>query len=121
MLLLLVACAPHLSGGLDSTSLPVLPSSYVLRGGTVVGVGLADVEIADGKIVAVGDIVGGETVDVTGKWIVPGFIDSHVHLAYLPEGEALAAGGIVGAVDLAAPESFLAEDHAPLKVVAAGR
>jgi len=57
---------------------------------------------------------------VAGRWIVPAFIDSHVHLAYLPEGEALADNGIAGAVDMAAPESFLASPHAPLRVLASG-
>jgi imidazolonepropionase-like amidohydrolase len=99
----------------------VTPARFALAGGTVVGVGPADVEVADGKIVAVGAVSGDAfRVDVTGRWIVPAAIDSHVHLAYLPMVEEMADGGIAGAVDLAAPTSFLASDHGPVQVVAAG-
>lgn len=102
---------------------PALP--FVLRGGTVIGPAGAiveDVEVRAGSIVRVGPGASPSTrvLDVTGRWIVPAFIDSHVHLAYLPEGEALADNGIAGAVDMAAPESFLAESHAPLRVLASG-
>jgi imidazolonepropionase-like amidohydrolase len=116
-MLLLVACASPASS--DSAA----PAAHVvLTGATVVGTGTADVELDAGLILGVGVPVGADvsTIDVSGKWIVPAFIDSHVHLAYLPEGEEMAAGGVAGAVDLAAPTSFLAEDHAPLRVVAAG-
>src|SRR5690349_18736883 len=39
-----------------------------------------DVAIADGKIAGVGAYEGGERIDGSGKWLVPGFIDAHVHL-----------------------------------------
>ncbi|MES2643833.1 MAG: amidohydrolase family protein [Myxococcota bacterium] len=101
----------------------VAPASahFVLAGGTVVGVGRADVEIDQGRIVSVGVAPAGvPTVDVTGAWLTPAVIDSHVHLAYLPEGDAMAQGGVAAVVDLAAPTSWLATDHAPLRVVASG-
>lgn len=40
----------------------------------------ADVAIADEYIVGIGTYEGVETVNCTGKYIVPGFIDSHLHL-----------------------------------------
>lgn len=59
-----------------------------LRGGMTMlpGIGLtrADVYVTDGKIAAIAtadspmDAV--ESVDVTGRWILPGVIDAHVHL-----------------------------------------
>jgi imidazolonepropionase-like amidohydrolase len=107
-----VGCAP-----------PPAPTHFVLTGGTVVGLGRADLEVRDGIIVTAGTFVipdGVATIDVTGAWLAPAAIDSHVHLADLPEGDELARGGVAAAVDLAAPTSFLAEDHAPLRVVAAG-
>lgn len=132
--LLLLACmAPPVSAsdtsGPDSAPAgrvslgPALP--FVLRGGTVLGpegATVADVEVRGGLIVSVGDGASPSTrvIDVTGRWIVPAFIDSHVHLAYLPEGDALADNGIAGAVDMAAPESFLSASHAPLRVLASG-
>lgn len=39
-----------------------------------------DVAIAGGRIAGVGSFEGGERIDGRGKWLVPGFIDAHVHL-----------------------------------------
>src|SRR4051794_19733903 len=39
-----------------------------------------DVALADGRIAGVGAYRGGERIDARGKWLVPGFIDAHVHL-----------------------------------------
>lgn len=100
---------------------PDVASAFVLAGGTVVGFGPADVEIRDGRITAVGAADPAlPRVDVTGKWLAPAFIDSHVHLAFRPDAAGLARGGIAAVVDLAAPAAFLAEDHRPLRVLASG-
>jgi imidazolonepropionase-like amidohydrolase len=58
-----------------------------IPGGTVL--------VADGKITAVGgpDLTpppGVATVDATGKWVLPGFIDAHTHLGAREEGEGWA-------------------------------
>src|SRR6185369_7220317 len=39
---------------------------------------------------------------------------------YLPMAPEMVAGGVVAAVDMAAPESFLGDDHAPIRLLAAG-
>jgi adenine deaminase len=39
-----------------------------------------DVAIAEGRIAGVGSYSGGQRIDGRGKWLVPGFIDAHVHL-----------------------------------------
>jgi adenine deaminase len=39
-----------------------------------------DVAIAEGRIAGVGDYAGGERFDASGRWLVPGFIDAHVHI-----------------------------------------
>lgn len=56
-----------------------------------------DIGIRDGRIAALGVALGdaGEVIDATGKWVLPGGIDSHVHIAQ-PSGE-----GIVMADDFA--------------------
>lgn len=42
-----------------------------------------DVQIDNDKIVGLGnDLTGDEIVDMTGKYILPGFIDTHIHGAY---------------------------------------
>lgn len=58
---------------------------YVLKGGTVVyngGEKKADILIEDGKIkkIASGIKDGGDIIDVSGKHVIPGLIDMHVHL-----------------------------------------
>jgi hypothetical protein len=94
---------------------------FVLRGGRLPGGPEADVEISEGRIVAVGAVESGaEAVDVSGRYLAPAFIDSHVHLAYLPMIPEMVAGGVAAAVDLAAPERFLSEDHRPIVLKASG-
>ena len=49
---------------------------------------LANVLVADGRILSVGPEVppeGVETLDVTGKFVLPGFIDAHTHASQLSE------------------------------------
>src|SRR5262245_22637214 len=62
--------------------------TLLIRNGTVIdGTGtaprVADVSVVDGKIAAVGTALpasGGRTIDATGKFVVPGLIDTHAHL-----------------------------------------
>ena len=61
------------------------PADLVVRGGKVLSVFTrewldADVAIVDGWIAGLGDYEGRDTVDATGRWVVPGFIDAHMHL-----------------------------------------
>jgi imidazolonepropionase-like amidohydrolase len=77
-------------------------AATVLRGATVVGLGITDLTITDGWIVGVGpsDDAG---VDLAGRFLVPAVIDAHVHIVYAPRGPELVRGGVAGAVDWAAP------------------
>ena len=61
------------------------PADLVVRGGTVLSVFTrewleADVAIVDGFIAGVGSYRGREEVDAAGRYVVPGFIDSHMHI-----------------------------------------
>ena len=61
------------------------PADLVVRGGTVLSVFTrewleADVAIADGFVAGVGDYEGHETIDATGRFVVPGFVDAHNHV-----------------------------------------
>jgi dihydropyrimidinase len=63
-----------------------MPFDTIIRGGTVATASdtfTCDVGISDGKIAALGADLGqaGEIVDASGKLVLPGGIDSHVHLA----------------------------------------
>src|SRR3712207_2139365 len=96
-------------------------SGLLFSGGTVVsaeGSYRADVLVEDEKMVAVGtnlDPDGAETVDASGKLIMPGFIDAHTHMD-MPFGgtvtaddwatgtESAAAGGTTMIIDFALQE-----------------
>jgi adenine deaminase len=61
------------------------PADVVVRGGRVLSVFTrewleVDVAIADGWIAGLGEYEGRETVDASGRYVVPGFIDAHMHL-----------------------------------------
>jgi len=61
------------------------PADVVVRGGRVLSVFTrewleTDVAIADGWIAGLGEYEGRETVDASGRYVVPGFIDAHMHL-----------------------------------------
>src|SRR5687768_6089172 len=61
------------------------PADVVVRGGRVFSVFTrewldTDVAIVDGFIAGLGDYEGDETVDASGRYVVPGFIDAHMHL-----------------------------------------
>jgi len=40
----------------------------------------ADVAVVDGYVAGLGDYDGCETLDAAGRWVVPGFVDAHVHV-----------------------------------------
>jgi dihydroorotase len=82
------------------TSLSAADYDLVIRGGRVLdpaqGIDkLLDVAIRGGKIAALGsNLTGRESIDATGKLVVPGLIDIHVHArdAELPPAEFLSTG-----------------------------
>lgn len=88
----------------------------VIRGGTIITASdtfVADVGIRDGKVVQIAaDLRGaGPELDATGKLVVPGAVDAHVHMAPVfgtPKADdfesgtrAAAAGGVTSFVDFA--------------------
>ena len=91
-----------------------------LTGAEIIGYGPVVITIRKGKIEAISKDSAGENTDVIdlqGRYIVPGFIDSHVHLAIGYTPGQLTRGGIVAVVDLAAPLPYLASDYEPLHPV----
>ena len=123
-MLVLVACGARIedsAGVVGETAVPPTPSHYVLDGATVVGLGRQAVEVRDGLIVAVGDDAAADVViQRPDTWLVPAFIDSHVHFAYDDRVAAMLRGGVAGSVDWAAPLSFLEQDQAPMRIVSSG-
>jgi imidazolonepropionase-like amidohydrolase len=80
-------------------------------------------QLGDGSLVLLS--ISGSTIQSvtpgpsTGFVLWPSVVDSHVHLAFYPVGDQLAAHGIGAVVDLAAPEATLGA-AAPLTVIASG-
>jgi adenine deaminase len=61
------------------------PADVVVRGGRVLSVFTrewleVDVAVADGWIAGLGEYDGRDVVDASGRYVVPGFIDAHMHL-----------------------------------------
>src|SRR5439155_440055 len=61
------------------------PADLVVRGGRVLSVFTrewleTDVAVVDGFVAGLGDYEGAEELDASGRYVVPGFIDAHVHL-----------------------------------------
>jgi adenine deaminase len=61
------------------------PADIVVRGGRVLSVFTrewldTDIAIADGWIAGLGEYEGREIVDASGRYVVPGFLDAHMHL-----------------------------------------
>jgi len=61
------------------------PADLVIKNGRIVNVFTGelmngDIAIAEGKFVGIGSYEGKTVVDAKGKYIVPGFIDGHVHI-----------------------------------------
>jgi len=61
------------------------PADLVISGGRVLSVFTrewleCDVAVVDGWIAGLGTYDGRERIDATGRYVVPGFIDAHVHL-----------------------------------------
>src|SRR5262245_38720381 len=90
------SCATLIAGGclalaaLGGLSAQSQPSVVAIRGGTILTVTKGTIQngtvlLRDGKIAAVGTNVsipsGAEVVDAAGKFISPGIIDCHSHIA----------------------------------------
>ncbi|MFN2470614.1 MAG: adenine deaminase [Gaiellaceae bacterium] len=61
------------------------PADLVLRGGRVFSAFTrewleGDLAIADGYVAGLGSYDGAEVLDVSGRWLAPGFVDAHMHL-----------------------------------------
>jgi adenine deaminase len=61
------------------------PAELVVRGGRVFSAFTrewldADVAVVDGYVAGLGEYQGAEVLDATGRYVVPGFVDAHMHL-----------------------------------------
>lgn len=67
----------------------------------------ADIAVADGVIVGVGEYDGVDEVDIKGRFVCPGFIDSHLHLesTLVNPGELILQAGLKGTT------TFIVDPH----------
>jgi len=107
------SCAAE-AGSVEPVADPVVFTNARLAGGAS-----TDLGVRGGVVVPVSSLADAPRVDLQGRFVVPAFIDTHVHVVYLPRGKELVAGGIAGVVDLAAPEARLDQpDGGPTTVFA---
>jgi imidazolonepropionase-like amidohydrolase len=73
-----------------AVTVPPAENDLVIRGGTILTVSHGKIEngsiyVHNGKIVAIGNTVdapaNAKVIDASGKWVMPGIIDSHSHIA----------------------------------------
>ncbi|MCW2924014.1 MAG: Adenine deaminase [Thermoleophilia bacterium] len=94
------------------------PGDLAIVGGSVLSVHTrewldADLLVAEGRVAAVVERAGGapvvaaEVVDATGRWLVPGYIDAHVHI----ESSKLTVDGFAEAVVPRGTTTVVAEPH----------
>ena len=90
-----------------------IPVDLVLKGGSVVNlfsgnIQEADVAIFDGVIVGVGlEYNGKDSVDVSGRYIAPGFIDGHLHI----ESSMLSPSNLAAALLVHGTTAIIADPH----------
>ena len=104
------------AGAADAPAADAAP--WVLVNGRTLGGDALELRVEGGRIVDRGATVsreGARVADAAGGVVLPGFVDSHVHLAYLPAGAELARRGVAAAIDLAAPLDQVGRDE-PLTV-----
>lgn len=66
-----------------------------------------NVAVADGIILGVGDYSGEEEIDLTGKYLCPGFIDSHLHL----ESTLVTPGELIRQAACCGTTTFIVDPH----------
>jgi imidazolonepropionase-like amidohydrolase len=110
VLVLLLGC------GREASDVRRPDAAYIIDGALDVDGNAVRLGVSDGGFVDATSLPEGtRVVDLTGSFVVPAFIDSHVHLAYYSVAADLPKGGIAGAVDFAAPLAAL--EAPPIGVV----
>jgi imidazolonepropionase-like amidohydrolase len=118
LLVLFVSCARDAHDAENAA--PVSPA-FIVDGALDVDGNAVRLGVSNGAFVDAATLPPStRVVDLAGKFVVPAFIDSHVHLAYYPVAADLPKGGIAGAVDFAAPLTALASPPTELEVRWAG-
>jgi imidazolonepropionase-like amidohydrolase len=90
----LVALVPALAAGQNPATLVIANARVVnVRTGQVTGA--TTVVVRDGKIASVGsDAASGTTVDARGRFLIPGLIDAHTHVADLQAARRALESGV---------------------------
>lgn len=114
------------AGGPGATPAPGAAGPLALSGLRLLGGDGAPVAVTvQGRLIAeVGEAApdGVEVRDLGGGWVVPGFIDSHVHMQFA-DPAAVLGGGVTTVRDLGGPPSAAQalRGQGPLRVLIAGR
>jgi dihydroorotase-like cyclic amidohydrolase len=99
-----------------------------IRGGRVFDAGVADIGVADGRIAQIGgEFEAATNVDASGKLVLPGGVDAHVHLSS-PPGEAHgprwvddfrsgSAAALAGGITTVGNMTFGADAESPLQAL----
>jgi len=99
-----------------------------IRGGTLVDAGIADIGVAGGRIAQIGgEFEAAISIDASGKLVLPGGVDAHVHLSNPPCGtrgprwvddfRSGSAAALAGGITTVGNMTFGADDENPLEAL----
>src|SRR5438552_1412502 len=108
--------------------IPVSRLDLAIRGGTVFDVGIADIGVADGRIAQIGgDLEAATSIDASGKLVLPGGVDAHVHLSRPPrethgprcvdDFRSGSAAALAGGITTVGNMTFGADEETPLEAL----
>jgi imidazolonepropionase-like amidohydrolase len=87
--------------GATSSGLLVLTNANVIDGISAGPIRNVSIVIRDGKIESIGALsqvpAGAATLDLKGRWVVPGFVDAHVHISDMAAARRALASGVTTA------------------------
>jgi imidazolonepropionase-like amidohydrolase len=79
----------------------VLTNANVIDGVSATPLRNVSIVIRDGRIESIGALsqvpAGAATLDLKGRWVVPGFVDAHVHISDMRAGRSALASGVTTA------------------------
>jgi imidazolonepropionase-like amidohydrolase len=87
--------------GLPASSLLVLTNANVIDGISATPLRNVSIVIRDGQVESIGALsqvpAGAAALDLKGRWVVPGFVDAHVHITDMRAARSALASGVTTA------------------------
>src|SRR5262245_2127520 len=103
------AVRPHLAISQNENQILVMTHANVIDGRSNEPLRDATIVIRNGKIEEIGRVnapAGATVLDLKGRWLLPGFVDAHAHIANLAAARIALQSGVTTARDLGVNHYF---------------